>query len=87
MEPNGGESDGGTTLPQRGSYPTGIENSCDGERFGPLVGQDGTALERVLILGQVRIIRPGTVAAQDFRPERINFEIGTDGRIARITCG
>ncbi|MFO7804953.1 MAG: I78 family peptidase inhibitor [Paracoccaceae bacterium] len=85
--PPSGVSDSASPLPQSGTYPTGVENSCDGERFGQLVGRDATALERVLIMGQVRIIRPGMVVAQDFRPERINFEIGTDERIARITCG
>ncbi len=73
--------------PPSGSYPTGLDNTCDGERYGPLVGQSGTALERVMILGQVRVIRPGSLTTQDYRPERINFEIGTDGRITRITCG
>ena len=73
--------------PPKGSYPTGLDNTCDGERYGPLVGQDATALERVMILGQVRVIRPGMVVTQDYRPERINFNIGADGRIASITCG
>ena len=70
-----------------GAFPTGLDNTCDGERYGTLVGQDATALERVLILGQVRVIRPGMVVTQDYRPERLNFEIGPDGRVARITCG
>lgn len=80
-------SSGAASGPVAGAYPTGIDNTCDGERYGTLVGQDATALERVLILGQVRVIRPGMVVAQDYRPERINFEIGPDGRVARIVCG
>ena len=77
----------GPVAPPSGSYPTGLDNTCDGERYGPLVGQDATALERVLIMGLVRVVRPGSVVTQDYRPERINFEIGADNRIARITCG
>ena len=77
----------GPVVPPSGSYPTGLDNTCDGERYGPLVGQDATALERVLIMGLVRVVRPGSVVTQDYRPERINFEIGADNRIARITCG
>ena len=73
--------------PQAGSYPTGLENTCNGERYGTLVGQDATVLERVLIMGQVRVIRPGSVVTQDYRPERLNFEIGTNNQISRITCG
>lgn len=74
-------------LPPAGSYPTGLDNTCDGERYGPLVGQDATALERVLIMRQVRVIRPGTIVTQDYRPERINFEIDAAERITRISCG
>jgi len=85
--PTGPISSGAPAGPVAGSFPTGMENTCDGERYGTLVGQDATALERVLILGQVRVIRPGMVVTQDYRPERINFEIGSDGRVARITCG
>ncbi len=73
--------------PPGGSFPTGLDNTCDGERYGTLVGQDATVLERVMILGQVRVVRPGSVVTQDYRPERMNFNIGTDGRIASITCG
>lgn len=80
-------SNGAPTAPPSGSYPTGLDNTCDGERYGPLVGRDATALERVLIMGQVRVLRPGTIATQDYRPERINFEIGGTNRITRITCG
>mgnify|MGYP000530713279 CR=1 FL=1 len=85
--PTGPISSGASSGPVTGSFPTGIDNTCDGERYGTLVGQDATALERVLILGQVRVIRPGMVVTQDYRPERINFEIGTDNRVTRITCG
>lgn len=73
--------------PPSGSYPTGTQNTCDGERYGTLVGQDATMLERILIMRQIRVIRPGQVVTQDYRPERINFEIDAGNRIARIYCG
>ena len=85
--PAGGGMGGAAVPPPSGSYPTGMDNSCDGERYGTLVGQDATALERVLIMREVRVIRPGMVVTQDYRPDRINFEIDAAGRIARITCG
>lgn len=78
---------GGTTAPPAGSFPTGTKNTCDGERFGPLIGQDATALERVLFLGQVRVIRPGDLTTEDYVPARLNFNIGPDGRIVSIFCG
>ena len=67
--------------------PSGVDNSCGGRRYGSLVGKDAAVLETVLILEPVQVIRPGSVSSQTYLPERINFIVGTDGRIARITCG
>jgi hypothetical protein len=52
-----------------------------------MVGRHDTALERVLILGPVRVIRPGMAVTMDHRPDRINFPISEAGRITRIHCG
>ncbi len=60
---------------------------CGGAPYVRLVGQDATALERELILRQVRIVRPGSAVTADFRAERLNFTIDTAGRIARVSCG
>lgn len=69
------------------TLPDPAEDSCGGAPHAALVGQDATALERVLIIGPVRVIRPGMAVTMDYRPDRINFEIGQDGRIVRIYCG
>lgn len=34
-----------------------------------------------------RIIRPGDAVMQDFRPDRINFELNEDDVVIRVTCG
>ena len=67
--------------------PPQIEDTCNAARYGDLIGQDATALEKVMILGMVRVIRPGDMVTQDFRPERINFGIAADNRISDISCG
>ncbi|NBD30972.1 MAG: hypothetical protein GVY31_13155 [Alphaproteobacteria bacterium] len=69
------------------TLPDPAEDSCGAAPHAALVGQDATALERVLIIGPVRVIRPGMAVTMDYRPDRINFEIGQDGRIVRIYCG
>lgn len=71
------------TLPP---VPDPAQDTCNAASFASLVGQDATALERVLLLGEVRIIRPGQAVTMDFRPSRINFNIGPDNRITAITC-
>jgi hypothetical protein len=67
--------------------PDGLDDTCHARAYTGLINQDATALEKVLLLGQVRVIRPGSVVTQDYRPERINFHVNTSNRIDQITCG
>lgn len=67
--------------------PSGIDDTCGATAHASVVGQDATALEKVLILGQVRVIRPGSVVTQDYVPERINFHVGSDNVLDQIICG
>lgn len=60
---------------------------CGAEKYQYLVGQDATALEKVLILGPVRIMRPDTAVTMDFRMERINFKLGAGNLVTQVTCG
>lgn len=74
-------------VPPRGpALPVVTDDTCDANQYSSLIGQDATALERVLLLGEVRVIRPGQAVTMDFRPERINFVIGRDNRIESIRC-
>ena len=67
--------------------PPAAQDTCSAARYANLVGQDATALERVLIMGQVRVIRPGQAVTMDFRPDRINFNINAENLVASIRCG
>ncbi|WP_106746325.1 I78 family peptidase inhibitor [Yoonia maritima] len=73
-----------TTTP---SLPTAQEDTCNANSYAALVGQDATALEKVLILGMVRTIRPDDIVTMDYRQERINFRIDANEIITSITCG
>ncbi len=75
------------TVPDAPALPSTLEDTCNASQYGNLIGQDATALEKVMLLGQVRVIRPGDAVTQDFRPGRINFGIDTDNRISDISCG
>ena len=74
-----------TGVPPAPPIPPEGADPCAGRQYAGLVGQPDTALERVLILRQVRVLRPG-MARGALRPERLSFEIGPDSRIARISC-
>lgn len=76
-----------TTPPTRAPLPPVAEDSCNANQYSAVIGQDATALERILILSQVRVIRPGQAITMDFRPERINFDVDANERITSIYCG
>jgi hypothetical protein len=69
------------------AYPQGLDDTCGAVSYAVLIGQDGTALERILILREVRVIRPGSIVTQDYSPERLNFRINESGVISELTCG
>ncbi|MFQ6546366.1 hypothetical protein AADZ90_000305 [Aestuariibius sp. 2305UL40-4] len=52
-----------------------------------LIGQPEAALRELLILRPVRVIRPEMRVTWPPLAERLNFEIGADGRVARVFCG
>jgi len=69
------------------SQPPASQDTCNANTYGYLINSDATDLERVLILGRVRLIRPGEAVTQDFVPTRINFLIDANETISAITCG
>ncbi len=69
------------------SLSVGTQDTCGAQRYHTLRGQDASVLERILIMGQVRVIRHGMMVTQDYRPDRMNININASGRIDRISCG
>jgi len=67
--------------------PPAPQDTCRASQNDSLIGQDATSLERVLLVGQVRVIRPGQAVTADFRPERINFDIDVNNKISSVRCG
>jgi len=74
-------------VPAGPAVPLAAADTCGAAPHAALVGRADTALERVMILREVRVIRPGMAVTRDLRPGRINFWIDDAARIARITCG
>ena len=63
------------------------EDTCGAIDYAQLIGQPATTLERVLLLGKVRVIRPGQPVTMDFWPDLINFMIDKGENIDAINCG
>lgn len=64
-----------------------LPDFCGAARYADLVGRERAVLETYAFDTVVRIIPVGTFVTKDFRPERLNFELDSDGLIARIYCG
>ncbi|MBV0890750.1 hypothetical protein KTN05_02660 [Paracoccus sp. Z118] len=61
-------------------------DACKASSYQGLVGQPRTVLDTMLLPAGTRIIGPGDAVTMDYRIERLNVEIGTDSRIAKVAC-
>ena len=46
-----------------------------------------TSIRSVVAHDRIRAISPGDAVTMDFRADRLNIEIGADGRIQHFRCG
>ena len=77
----------GVDAPVANAIPTGLDDTCGAARYAGIIGQDAFVLERGFRPGEIRVIRPGTVASQEYIPNRLGFEISNSNKIRRIICG
>lgn len=56
--------------------PPSMEPSCGADQLASYVGGDKP----------MRVIRPGTAVTMDYRPDRLNVQVGEDGKITGFTC-
>ena len=61
-------------------------DQCNAASLQGLVGQPGTVLRDMMLRAGTRVINPGDAVTMDFRPDRLNIEIGTSGRIEKVAC-
>ena len=75
--------------PGGGGVPPGQDgiNQCGALDLQYLVGAPARDLEAIRFNKPVRVIYPGTAVTMDFSADRLNFQIGRDGRIQRVSCG
>lgn len=62
-------------------------DGCGAEARQDLVGQNVAVLNTADLPEGRRILFPGMVATQDFRPDRLNVEVDTGDTISRVYCG
>lgn len=66
---------------------TPADDSCGATDLAYLVGQAEPAAHSLPAAAPVRILYPDSMRTEDYRPDRINIEIGADGYIDSVWCG
>ena len=74
-------------VPPPGGGGSGSADSCGASALQGLVGQPQAVLQTMRFSQPVRVIGYGMAVTMDFSPDRLNIEMGPDGRIARVYCG
>lgn len=72
--------------------PEPAADECGADKLGQFLNllptSDAMAkIEQAVGHRRIRTIKPGDVVTMEFRAERLNLEIGVDGRIKRFRCG
>lgn len=60
---------------------------CNARQYNVLVGQPASVLRNMRFDGPVRVIRPGMAVTQDYRGDRINFDVNRRNVIKSAYCG
>lgn len=66
--------------------PAPADDSCGAAALADHLGAPAADLGTALPAG-ARLLPPGSMMTQDFRPDRVNLDLDAEGRITRIWCG
>jgi hypothetical protein len=62
-------------------------DTCQMAAHQGLVGTLGSTIDRATLPPLTRVICHDCVVTMDYRAERLNIELGPDGRVVRLRCG
>jgi hypothetical protein len=82
LERRAGEYERGGVSPLAGR-----SDECHASQFQTLVGTEGNAIDHASLPAGSRVICYRCNVTLDLRRERLNVEIGADGKVARVYCG
>ena len=64
-----------------------MPDSCGAAAMQDFVGQPESVLMATTFAVPVRFIHPTDAVTMDFSPDRLNFDIDSNGIITRVRCG
>lgn len=62
------------------------EDQCGAAALQSLVGQPQSVINGMTFPDGTRIILPGMAVTMDYRPDRLNIQIGEDGLVESVHC-
>jgi hypothetical protein len=77
--------DAANAMPQNAADAT-AQDTCGASRFTHLVGTLASEIDQATLPAGSRIVTPDALVTQDFRPDRLNVMVGTDGRVGSLSC-
>lgn len=63
------------------------DQDCAIALITPLIGERPEVLDQIVIPEPFRVIEPGMMVTQDYRPDRTNIVVDAHGYISRVWCG
>ncbi|PRY24175.1 peptidase inhibitor I78 family protein [Aliiruegeria haliotis] len=64
-----------------------LPDTCKLAEFQQFNNQNAATVEAAGIAAPYRVIAPNTIVTQEYNPMRVNFYLGGNGRVNRISCG
>lgn len=74
-----------TTAPTTAAEAT-AQDTCGASAFQALIGTPASAIDLTTLPTGARVITPDMMVTQDFRAERLNITVNTDGNVASLNC-
>ncbi len=62
-------------------------DTCQMAAYQNLLGQVGAEIDRAALPTGARVICHECAVTMDYRAERLNVDLGTDGKVTRLHCG
>lgn len=61
-------------------------DTCGATRFIGLIGTPADQIDRAALPASARVLTPAMMVTADFRADRLNIIVGTDGKVGSLRC-
>ncbi|MBL8543180.1 MAG: hypothetical protein JNJ63_05180 [Hyphomonadaceae bacterium] len=75
------------TQQQREAIGRPAPDTCQMAAHQSLIGQDGAAIDRSALPAGARVICHQCAVTLDYSAERLNIQLGADGKVESMRCG